>query len=160
MPKWTGLLDLRYALLYSAFGTENVTPFVNDTPSILSEKNVCNIFFIQKNQEVNLERYTCSTCYTLFSICLPHPPVEMSSTSGDIPARAGGALGCLTAMADADVAIGLRTLRYQAAWCVRCPAEWQRASLKPPGTLGIFEGYGVGNPRESVSEKVPSLVNW
>jgi hypothetical protein len=31
---------------------------------------------------------------------------------------------------------------------------------KSPGTLGLFEGYGVGNPRESVSGTPSSLVNW
>jgi hypothetical protein len=47
----------------------------------------------------------------------------------------------------------------QAAWRVRCPAEWRRASLKPPGTLGLFRGYGVGNPRVCVSRRFTSLVN-
>ena len=31
---------------------------------------------------------------------------------------------------------------------------------KSPGTLGLSEGYGVGNPRESVSGIPSSLVNW
>ncbi|EJN31756.1 hypothetical protein PMI35_01245 [Pseudomonas sp. GM78] len=32
--------------------------------------------------------------------------------------------------------------------------------MKSPGTLGLFGGYGVGNPRESVSGQFTSLVNW
>jgi len=31
---------------------------------------------------------------------------------------------------------------------------------KMPGTLGLSGGYGVGNPRESVSGQFTSLVNW
>jgi hypothetical protein len=31
---------------------------------------------------------------------------------------------------------------------------------KDGGTLGLSEGYGVGNPRESVSGQFTSLVNW
>ena len=35
-----------------------------------------------------------------------------------------------------------------------------RAAEKSPGTLGLSEGYGVANPRESVSGQFTSLVNW
>jgi hypothetical protein len=30
---------------------------------------------------------------------------------------------------------------------------------EPPGTLGLSEGYGVGNPRDFVSGRFTSLVN-
>lgn len=32
--------------------------------------------------------------------------------------------------------------------------------MKSPGTLGLFEGYGVANPQETVSGQFTSLVNW
>ncbi|MGY3171615.1 hypothetical protein ACVWYU_000989 [Pseudomonas sp. TE12234] len=32
--------------------------------------------------------------------------------------------------------------------------------MKSPGTLGLFGGYGVGNPRESVSGRVASLLKF
>lgn len=35
-----------------------------------------------------------------------------------------------------------------------------RATENAPGTLGTFEGHGVGNPREGVSGQFTSLVNW
>jgi hypothetical protein len=31
--------------------------------------------------------------------------------------------------------------------------------MKSPGTLGLFGGYGVGNPRDFVSGRFTSLVN-
>lgn len=31
--------------------------------------------------------------------------------------------------------------------------------LTSPGTLGLSEGYGVGNPRESVSHRAGKLVD-
>ncbi|SEB83486.1 hypothetical protein SAMN04490187_2150 [Pseudomonas jessenii] len=32
--------------------------------------------------------------------------------------------------------------------------------MKSPGTLGVFDGYGVANPRESVSGRVASLLKF
>jgi len=42
---------------------------------------------------------------------------------------------------------------------------WAKGETRPgleltsPGTLGLSEGYGVGNPRESVSRRAGKLVD-